>query len=74
MAFEVNPVLRLGEFAVRRRTGEGILGDGTSRASACPVYTGITWGPTVDDRIYGMMNGKWVAISRKVKNSEPSGE
>lgn len=64
-SFEIDPVLRLGEFAVRRRTGEGILGDGESTASQCPVYTGITYGPTVDNRMYGMKDGQWVAITRK---------
>lgn len=65
--FEVNPVLRLGEFAIRRRTGEGILGDGSHRASDCTVYTGIKPGPTTDSQLYGMKDGQWVVITRKAK-------
>lgn len=66
--FEVNPVLRLGEFAIRRRTGEGILGDGTHRASECSVYTGIRPGPDLgDDKFYGMKDGEWVIITHKEK-------
>lgn len=74
MAFEIDPILRYGEFAVRVRTGEGILGDGEHRASQCPVYTGITAGPTIDSRPYGMYNGRWVAFSRKVVEEEPEAD
>lgn len=66
MALEVDPILRLGEFAVRPRTGEGVLGDEEHRVSQCEVYTGVTAGPTLDSRTYGMLNGKWVAFKKKV--------
>lgn len=65
MAFEVDPILRLGEFAINRRTGEGKLGDGVNRASQSLIVTGIKPGPTTDDRFYGMRNGQWVAITPK---------
>lgn len=76
MALELDPVLRYGEFAVRTRTGEGILGDGVHPASQLPVYTGITPGPTGNNKLYAMCNGNWVSIKRKVKPTpdEPSND
>lgn len=73
MAFELDPVLRYGEFAVKVRTNEGIFGDGIHRASQLPVYTGVKAGPTIDSRFYAMYNGRWVAIRKKAKpaSTEP---